>query len=188
MWSRLVGGIVGMAIAGLAVFALWSYSIVPLLTYDYEGYYLGQTKSGVYTRGFTLEESIGQTIDKKMFTANHIVMLPAVDTDSNVDVRCTWIYDDIQYMSGLASPIWERLYRINLESMYNKSITFNSYLSASFNNTGRPGQGTYNWYTLESMSPFDSIVNGAHGQSNLLFYLGDRPERDFRWPVYPSVP
>lgn len=165
MWSSLLGSLIGLAISAAMVFGMYTVSLEPLLNYDYNSFYVSQTKSAVYTRGLGRPEDVtGKVINPKMFTPAHLIMLPAVDIESTKGIRALNLYRNITF-NHTDTRTWSSQYIINLESIYNKHSTFVS-ITPSMNNINK---------TLPNN--FNAVVSGVDNDTSLIFYEADKKER-----------
>lgn len=97
-----------------------------------------QTRQGVYSNGYTMEEATGENNQGRIFSPEHLVMFHIVDCDiylnSEVDeFRFLRIYDQLKLRSStdvpfVGSEVWRRTYKMNLTSVQRRAD-----ISRSFN-------------------------------------------------------
>ena len=175
-WIRVLAGLL-LSTALLVLF--YTTVIRNYLDFDLTGHSMVQTRSGVYNHGFTLGEMTGENIQGRIFTPAHIVMFPIVDAhiyfDSQIpNTRTLRIYDKMRLNNIDTNmvpfsvrdntyppnnlpdepniPVWGRSYAIGLQSVSNRIITINSFLSNSTPNPAGVVNGDLNWEDLVSLS------------------------------------
>jgi hypothetical protein len=147
---EIVGIFAGLTIALALVWLLFFVSIMPLRSNDVHGFSSLQTRSGVYNRGFTLEEALGVR-RQNPFGPEHLVMLPAVDTQIDNSVfgavgptawREILVYEHLTFrpvgpslrpngFNNTANPpLWLRSYPMNLPATHNKQLTLAPWIRA----------------------------------------------------------
>jgi hypothetical protein len=178
--SGIMESFVGLVLAAAMVFGLYSGAIRPLLEYDFESFYIDQTKSAIYSSGFSPSAlsdpsylgthlSDSQVFELSMFKTEHLLMLPAVDLETDIGNRSVPVTQRFEYRKGQRAanyPIYTITYPVNDSTMYNPAITLDDVNIAPL----------LPYPTASSTLHFNAVIDGTEAMpgrrktSTLLFY------------------
>ena len=180
VYAELTAALTGLAITIAGIYALFNWTFIPINNLDVDGFGMLQSQAGIYRRGEVLSDVLEGDVSR-LFTPEHIVMLPLVDAEVLVPgghrqilIVDNMIFRSYQTSSHPTTIFFNRAYRQDLETINNKELTVGSWVFL-----GEPFEIINTTLSGVPFERFHGILDGQSDRSNIIFFIESRPERWF---------